>query len=161
MIATQDTEHQPDDHDDHIVIRPNRSLSWRGAQFFFTAAAIVTLSIAVMFASKGAWLILPFAGLEILALGICLYICTRSNTACEVIHIGENFVRVEKGRHYAKQSVEFKRQWLRINLTTNRLSWYPSRLTISSMGREVEVGASLVDKDRAALAKALQLKLTN
>ncbi len=89
------------------------------------------------------------------------YICARKNTECEVIHISKDFVRVEKGRHYPSQCVEFRRQWLQVNLIRNRLDWYPGRITISCMGREVEVGANLVDKDRVMLAKALQHKLTN
>lgn len=158
MIAAQITEKR---QDEHFVIRPNRSLSWRGAQIFFSAAAIVTLTVAIMFAMKGAWLILPFAGLEILALGACLYICARKNTECEVIHISDEFVRVERGRRYANQCVEFRRHWLQVNLTRNKLSWYPSRLTIGSMGREIEIGASLLDEERATLAQALQYKLAN
>ena len=40
----------------------------------FTSLALISLMIAVMFAALGAWLILPFAGLEAFA----LYVTFRS-----------------------------------------------------------------------------------
>ena len=152
-------EYPTDSLDCHYIIRPNRSLSWRGTLIFFLLAAVVTLSVALMFALKGAWLILPFSGLEILLLGVCLYQCARKNAECEVVHIGRDFIKIERGRKHVKERVEFQRSWSRINLTESRLSWYPSRLTISSRGQEIEIGASLVNDERLALARELQRKL--
>lgn len=156
MSATQYPEQW---QDVHFIIRPNNSISWRGTRIFFAAAAIVTFTVAILFALKGAWMVLPFAGLEIITLGVCLYICACKNTECEVIHIGEELVRVEKGRNKARQCVDFKRQWSSIELIKPERKWYPSRLFVRSMGREVEIGASLVEEDRIALANALQQKL--
>jgi uncharacterized membrane protein len=42
--------------------------------------AVVTLSIGVGFAMMGAWLILPFAGLEVLALGAAFLCYARRFT---------------------------------------------------------------------------------
>jgi len=151
----------PEQLDDaHFIIRPNNSISWQGTRLFFIAAAIVTLAVAILFALKGAWMVLPFAGLEIITLGVCLYICACKNAECEVIHIGKDYVRVEKGRNKARQCVDFKRQWSRVSLIKPERKWYPSRLVIQSMGRNVEVGASLVEEDRISLAKALKQKLS-
>jgi len=148
-----------DSLDCHYVIRPNRSLSWRGTLIFFVVAAGVTLTVALMFALKGAWLILPFSGLEIMLLGVCLYQCARKNAECEVVYIGKDFIKIERGRKQVDERVEFQRSWSRINLAESRLNGYPSRLTISSRGKEVEIGASLVNDERLALARELQRKL--
>ena len=158
MSATQCPEPW---QDVHYIIRPNNSISWRGNQLIFIAAAVVTSVVAILFALKGAWMVLPFAGLEIITLGVCLYLCACKNTECEVIHIGEDLVRVEKGRNKARQCIDFKRQWSSVKLIKSERKWYPSRLTISSMGREVEVGTSLVEADRLSLADALQQKLSS
>jgi len=152
----------PQDQSDHIlVIRPNRSLTWRGTMIFYIAVSTVALVVAVMFAMKGAWLILPFAGLEIFVLGVCLYICARKNTEYEVIHIGKEVVKVERGRRRPDRSVEFQRYWTQVRLTKNRLAWYPSRLTLGSRGHEVEIGSTLLEEERVELTKELQRKLTN
>ena len=59
------------------MIRPNCSLPWRGTVRFYLGIVIVSLGIAAAFAMKGIWLILPFAGLEMVALGAALYIVAR------------------------------------------------------------------------------------
>ncbi len=52
------------------VSKPNCSISPAGLLCVFAALAAVALTIGIGFAMLGAWLILPFAGLEIVALGI-------------------------------------------------------------------------------------------
>jgi uncharacterized membrane protein len=46
----------------------------------FALLAVVTLSIGIGFALMGAWLILPFAGLEVLGLGAA-YLCYARQVA--------------------------------------------------------------------------------
>ncbi len=145
----------------HYVIRPNRSLSWHGVLVFFAAAATVTLTVALMFAAQGAWMILPFAGLELIALAACLYICARKNNEQEVIHIDQDSVKIEKGRNKVRHCVEFQRHWVQIRLAKGQLPGYPSRLTICSMGREVEIGSALLEAERISLASELRQKITN
>lgn len=113
------------------------------------------------FALKGAWLILPFSGLELLLLGCCLYRCARKNSECEVVYIGQDLIKIERGWKQADERIEFQRSWSRVNLTESRLSGHPSRLTICSKGQEVEIGAGLVDQERLALARELQKKLAS
>jgi len=141
------------------VIRPNRSISWAGTVALFAGVSLVIALIAILFTAKGAWLVLPFAGLEILALGTCLYICACRNAKCEVINIGENYVRVEKGRRQPGTQFQFQRAWARVRLNKSSVAWYPSRLTVCSMGREIEIGKCLIEEDREALARELQQKI--
>ncbi len=58
-----------------FIIRPNSSLSWRGNKIFFFMLFFVSFMIAVSFAMVGMWMILPFAGLEMLLLGSALTYC--------------------------------------------------------------------------------------
>ena len=53
------------------------SISPAGLLGVFAALAVVTLAIGVGFALLGAWLILPFAGLEVLILGVAFVVHTR------------------------------------------------------------------------------------
>ncbi|MCB1796165.1 MAG: DUF2244 domain-containing protein, partial [Candidatus Competibacteraceae bacterium] len=55
------------------VLRPNRSLSWRQNLGVFGGLCLVTLMLVLPLVSMGFWLVLPFAGLELLAVGIGLY----------------------------------------------------------------------------------------
>ena len=56
-----------------IIARPNQSATLNTNVQVLLALSIPVLGIAVVFALLGAWLILPFAGLELLALAAALY----------------------------------------------------------------------------------------
>lgn len=63
------TSNKPPDSDElRVVIRPNRSLSWRQSMVFLGAISVPLLLISVVLAAQGFWLILPFAGVELAAL---------------------------------------------------------------------------------------------
>ena len=53
-----------------IQLSPNCSLTPRGAALFFASICTVSFSIALVMAFKGLWPIFPFAGLEMLLLGL-------------------------------------------------------------------------------------------
>jgi uncharacterized membrane protein len=72
-----------------MVIRPNRSLSWRQSMMFLGAIAVPLLLISVVLATRGFWLVLPFAGLELAALFACFYVVSHAAQRCEVVSIGE------------------------------------------------------------------------
>lgn len=156
MIAA---ENDYDQSNCRFIIRPNCSLTWRGTLLFYGGVSVVAMTIAIMFALKGIWMILPFAGIEIIALGACLYICACKTSECEVVHIQKDIVRVERGRNRPHHQVEFLRAWARVDLKTHQQPWYPSRLTIRSMGKEVEIGARINEEERLQLANELRQKL--
>jgi uncharacterized membrane protein len=139
-----------------FVIRPNRSLSWKGTQLFFAGMCAVSFGIATGFALIGAWLVLPFAGLEMGVLGVCLYLGARRSAACEVVSIRDDVVEIQKGRRAPLQVCHFQRTWARVNMRRPVNGWLPSRLTIRSHGREVEIGADLNEDERESLATELR-----
>ncbi len=86
-----------------FVLRPNRSMSWRGTLVFFFSLLLLSGCIAVGLTVLGFWLVLPFAGLEMLALGSGLYVVACRCYECEVISISDDSIRIEKGRRYPRQ----------------------------------------------------------
>lgn len=139
-----------------FVLRPNRSLSWRGTVIFFSSVFAVYLAITLPLAAMGLWLVLPFAGLELLVLGICLYITSQKSSQCEVISVGGETIKIESGRRRPERCSEFDRHWARVELVRSPLRWHPSRLTIRSHGRQVEVGSFLSETEREDLARELR-----
>lgn len=124
----------------------------------FAGAALFSLSIAILISLAGAWPVVPFAGLEVLTLGACLYLCARRSVEREVISIGESTVAVERGRYQPAQRFEFARPWARVALHPARESGR-SRLLIGCNGRSVEVGACLAEGERRRLAQELRLSI--
>lgn len=143
-----------------FVIEPNRSLDWQKLLLVYVVISLVCIGIALVFALKnGFWLILPFAGLEILLLGIGLFSTFKRCTLKEVIRISEHTVCIEKGRLHPEIKHKFSTAWVRVTLTEAALAHYPSRLTISSHGNVVEIGAELTEDDRKSLAIQLKKRL--
>lgn len=101
-------------------------------------------------------MVLPYTGLEMLVLGACLYHIARTAGDYEVIAIRADVVEVCKGSLELERSrSSFPRAWSRAILRSHVKGWYPSRLTIGSHGREVEVGRCLNDDEREKLAQGL------
>lgn len=142
-----------------FILRPNRSLSWRGSLLFYFSLLIISSSIAIGLALLGLWLVLPFAGLEMLALGIGLYVVACRCYECEVISINDDSIRIERGRDYPREQWTLGRMWARVVLERCPRAWYPSRLLIRSHGRSVEVGRFLDEEERQRLADELTRSL--
>jgi uncharacterized membrane protein len=142
-----------------FVIRPNSSLSWKGNIRIFTVAVIVILVIAALFSSKGLWLVIPFAGFEILVLGAALYACACKAAEREVIDIGPDRVVVERGRYEPSKRFEFVRAWARVRLDASASKSHPGRLLIGAHGNMIEIGSCLVEEERKGLANSLSREL--
>lgn len=147
-------------HESRFVIRPNCSLSWRGNQIFFLMMATVCFGIAGIFTARGYWVVLPFAGLEMAALGAALYLCAWRAARWEVITVERDHVEIAIGREKPEQTYTFNRHWARVELDAPAINSYPSRLVIRSHGREVEVGTFLSNEERRRLARALRAALS-
>lgn len=139
-----------------VVIRPNRSLSWRGTVTVFCSISLVSLVIALGFSLLGFWLILPFAGLELAVLAAALYLSALRGCAREVISIHGGMIAVQKGIRLPEQTTSFPRGWVQVELARPLHKGYPTRLLLRSHGREVEVGGCLNEAERCRLAEDLR-----
>ena len=142
--------------DKGFIVMPNRAMPWHQIVWIYSIFASFTLGIATAFFFRGFVLILPFAGLELLALGVVLYISAWRGGIREVITVTENKVKVETGRNTPEKSCEFDRSWSQVVLQRSWNNWYPSRLLIRSHGRQVEIGRFLNEEERTGLAMELR-----
>ncbi len=141
------------------VLRPNRSLSWRGTVVFFLSLFVISTLTATGLTLLGFWLVLPFAGLEMLALWAGLYVVCRRTYQFEVISISSNTVRIEKGSRFPEQVFTLGRVWARVVLKRCPRAWYPSQLFIRCHGQAVEIGRFLEEEQRQSLASELTRRL--
>ena len=115
----------------------------------------MSISIAVVFAAAGYWPVLPFAGLEVVALGAALVVSLRRGRMREFIRVDERSVVVSKLCGRTRRDYEFARPWTRVEVEEPAVSLWPSRLWLRSMGRSVEVGAFLTESERCGLQRRL------
>lgn len=136
-------------------IAPNCSLRPRAAVLFFASICLVSFAIAGTLALLGMWPILPFAGLEMLALGWALHASLRRRHHTQTILLTDDLVRVETRSGSHCEQIEFTRHWAQVKLRRADIRMHPSRLTIESHGRSYEVGGFLNEEERQALAGQL------
>jgi uncharacterized membrane protein len=131
-------------------------LTQRQLQLAFLGIAAVCLGIAGAFTAIGLWPILPFAGAEVIVVGIGFYLSASSGQETEVVLVDGETLAVEKGRRQRRQRWETQRAWAQIHLLPPAIRWYPSRLVLRSHGKAVELGGFLNEQEREELAGQLR-----
>jgi uncharacterized membrane protein len=154
MTAATESSDQSGAIEFRTVARRNNSLSSTGRLLVFAFIFVVSVGIAAAFAVFGAWLILPFAGLEMLVLYLAFHYLERHAADYELIEIDGGEVRVEQFEGGAMRSQAFSRYWARVVVSPGG-----SRLALRSHGRELEIGRVMTDEQRLELARALQRRL--
>ena len=139
-----------------FVLSPNCSISWRDLLLFYCLTCVVALAVGLFFTLQGLWLVLPFSGLEMLALGIGLYVTSRKVYRREVITLDPECTRIEKGVLRADQIWEFKTAWVRVVDECRSGRGARRKLAIGMSGESVEVGSFLANWEKDELA--FQLK---
>lgn len=145
-----------------FIIRPNRSLTDQQAVSLVLAIGIISMTIAGAFAYLGAWMVLPFSGLEWVLLAYCVHLHIKSSKQMEKVEISDNLVRVEKleGNNKKFESV-YNRAWVKVFLNKPLKSGWPSRLCLGQHGKQTEIGYFLIEREKEQLAKLIKNSLTN
>ena len=136
------------------IARRNNSLSSSGRILVFAFLFVVSVGIACAFASLGAWLILPFAGLEMLGVYLAFRHVDRHAADFERIAIAGDRVKVESFEAGHTKSHELNRLWAQVVASPGG-----ARLALRSHGREVEIGRHMNDEQRLTLARELGRQL--
>ena len=139
-----------------LLTRRVNSFNARGCALVFATLAGVSLFIAVVFSAFGAWLILPFAGVETVALYAAYAWLLRHAGDCESLEIRGDVVALAVSEASDTRRHEFNRVWARLVETRSRGE---VKLALRSHGREVEVGRYLDGGGRELLARELKQRL--
>ena len=128
-----------------------RAVSAFSRNFVFLSIGCLTLTISIVFAILGAWPILPYAGLECLALFIAWKWLKAHEDDHECIHIEGNIisVNVKNGQKVVKKT--FNTDWAQVILEDRRPGWR-MRLILRSHGVDLEIGKLLGDNGKKKLA---------
>jgi uncharacterized membrane protein len=141
-----------------IRAKRNCSLSPIGQILFFISVFVVSMGIALGFALVGAWLILPFAGLELVALAFAVrHMCRHAGDYEQITICGDRLV-VEILECTELKRFELNRLWAQVVL---RCSGDRCRLALRSHGKELELGKHISDEQRKELARQLTIQLEN
>jgi uncharacterized membrane protein len=135
-----------------LTLKRNCSISPSGLACVFVALAVVVLAIGTGFAIVGAWLILPFAGLEVLLLGGAFVLQARHATDYERIALERGRLRVEvaEGWRLARYELDARRA---------RVEVEGSRITVRDGRERLELGRYLDEQSRRVFGTELKKRL--
>lgn len=148
-----------------IIARPNNSLTPELSARLLVSMVVVVLVIALAFTHMGAWLVLPFAGLEIAAFAYAFYYIFLHSGDFESVTIEVDRVVVEKRNDKENTTVVFQRYWAQVNVRDvegKKGVNGKSGLFIGSHGKEIEFGRNFInDEQRIFLARELRQKIND
>jgi uncharacterized membrane protein len=141
--------------EERIELRPNCSLSRRGAIWFFVATCLFSLMFAFQFILRGYWPVLAYWVLEMAALGLALHLSMRRRNYTQTLTITDGKITCLTRSRRGEAKQEFARHWTKVRLRSPLRRLGVSRLTIESRGQTIEVGSFLTEEARASLARRL------
>jgi uncharacterized membrane protein len=135
-----------------LILKRNCSISPAGLAGVFAVLALVVLVIGTGFAIAGAWLVLPFAGLEVLLLATAYLLYARHAADYERIELEADRLTVEVAE--AEKTARYQMDVRRARVCVEK-----DRVVLRGAGKELELGRHLDAERRAELAAQLQKRL--
>jgi len=139
-----------------IVLYPNRSASWRTIKLFLWFVSVFAMIIGLSFAFVGLWVVLPFAGLEVLALALFMYWVALQTRRQQVIRIGDHQIIVEQGYRSPTKVWESDLFLTRLVINAPPYRGHPQRLYLRGREQQLEIGEFLNEEDKEKLVAELR-----
>jgi uncharacterized membrane protein len=149
-------ENNTEENTYRILLRPNQSTDWKTSIIFISIIAITCLAIGIGFAFAGATMILPFAGLEVIFVGACVYLVMKKTYKQEVITLTQETLKIEKGEGKIDQVWEYFRMWSFVSVERPQHPWYPAHIVVTSKGERVPIGDFLNEDEKEELVSNLE-----
>jgi uncharacterized membrane protein len=140
-----------------ITLSPNRSATWQQTKIVIFVMAFVMMVIALAWTFVGAWVILPFAGLELGLFALLMYKVSKFTYSRQVINIDKNQVTIAWGAKKLEQTHQIQREDLYVYYWEADEGWHLPRISLSQHLTNVEIGKFLNLEDRQQLKDELEL----
>lgn len=137
------------------LLKRNCSLAPRQLLTFYASLCVLSLAIAGLFWLRGATLVVPFAGLELIGVGAALLMYARHAADREIIRLRPGRLVVRRVNGPRVEQVEFAPSWVRVEPESGDRSL----IELSGQGRRVSVGRFVRPESRRQLAEELRWAL--
>lgn len=140
------------DHAVNWTIKRNCSASPRQLALVFASIVALSFAFGAAFAARGLWLVLPFVGLEVLAVAAAFLVYGRHAADYERIELRDGVVTVRRVEGTRSSEWDARSAWTRVESEAGRVY-------LVAHGVRIEVGRHLTPERRAALARELRQTL--
>lgn len=139
-----------------LVLCPNRSMSWRENCWLIAALGGFTMVIALFWAVVGAWVVIPFAGLEIAALAAGLYYVSWKLHYRQVVRIAEASLSVEEGHNFPQKCWQLDRARAALAIEAAEHPWDAARVVLYDQRQQVVLGEFLAREECEEMVASLK-----
>ena len=139
-----------------ITLRPNCSASWQSNRRILAGVLALNCLFASGFVAMGAWLVLPFMGLELVLLWYLLRKVFGKLQLQQIVHLDGASLLIESGYFYPERRWCWPRQTCSVLVTVLPHPWDPLRISLSHQGEEVALGRFLNKEDCSTLLAELK-----
>lgn len=129
------------------VFKKNCSLTPRQLVIWYLSLCAITGSIAAGFWLAGFWIVLPFAGLELLLVGVAFLVYARHASDRESIEISSNELKVEIVLGARLFSKTMPPQWARLEYNGR----FKAPLVLKCGRDEIAIGRFIAEVDKTAM----------
>lgn len=148
--------HRNADDSTIISLFPNRSATWEETRLFVAVICGTTLAIGIFWTFIGAWMVLPFSGLEAALVAYLFYRVCQSTYQRQVITCDSSKVVVQFGTHFPKRSWTLERERTRLSVTEPTHELDALKLVIADTQHDIELGSFLNKEDKELALKELR-----
>ncbi len=136
-------------------LRRNCSVTPAQLGMLYASLCVVSLGVAGFFWAQGATLVLPFAALELLAVGAAFLVYARHATDGERVRLMERALVIEQETAGRLKRCEFARDWVRVDSKEGA----PNLIEVRGGGQTVHIGRHLRAELRPVLAQEIRQAL--
>ncbi|GBD43358.1 hypothetical protein HRbin40_00831 [bacterium HR40] len=142
------------EHAFEAVLYPNPALSDRAFWLFMALTGAVTVAMASLFVSLGAWPVGGFFGLDLLLLWLAFRAARRNARWQEWVRVDAGAVTVRRVAPDGRTAEwQFEPSWVQIHF--DEPPQPHSLVVLSSHGRRIALGSFLTPEERREFAQAL------
>ncbi|MDR0781031.1 MAG: DUF2244 domain-containing protein [Pseudomonadales bacterium] len=139
-----------------VTLLPNRSATWVQTRLFVLVVCATTLVIGLFWTFMGAWMVLPFSGLEAALVAFFMYRVCQGTYQRQVITCAPEQIVVQFGTHFPKRSWTLARSSAHLSLTDAPHPLTPRTLRLVDAAHDIELGRFLNQEDKEDALRALK-----
>lgn len=134
------------------ILKRNCSMAPQQLFGLFGGLCVLSMAIACFFWVQGAKLVMPFAWLELVAVGVALLVYTRHAADQERIALSSGSLMIQHTSGSITETVQFLPDWV----TVEPVMGDESLIELSGQGQRIEVGRFVRPELRKQLASELR-----
>lgn len=151
--------HGVDGRTTRLIVKANQSMSWRANLYLAASLGSICMGIALAMATQGLWMVIPFAGAEVVLIVVCLYLTLKRLSRKEVITVNNDAIRLEWGYNEPDLTVNLPRRWSRLSYQCADSLFEVGDLSVSAHGKRYALGRCLNRAEKKTLYTELKAVL--